>query len=64
MGYRPQLSTEGGTSDARFIAPMGSEVIELGPVNKTIHKVNEHVRVTDLEKLTDIYQDLLARLII
>ena len=64
VGYRPQLSTEGGTSDARFIAPMGTEVIELGPVNKTIHKVNEHVRVTDLEKLTDIYQDLLARLII
>ena len=62
VGHRPQLSTGGGTSDARFIAPMGTEVIELGPVNKTIHKVNEHVRVTDLEKLTDIYHELLARL--
>jgi len=64
VGYRPQLSTGGGTSDARFIAPMGAEVIELGPVNKTIHKVNEHVRVTDLDKLTDIYHDVLARLVI
>ena len=64
VGYRPQLSTGGGTSDARFIAPMGTEVIELGPVNKTIHQVNEHVRVTDLEKLTNIYQELLARLVI
>ncbi len=63
IGYRPELSTAGGTSDARFIAPMGTEVIELGPVNKTIHQVNEHVRVSDLEKLTDIYQDLLKRML-
>ena len=62
VGYRPELSTAGGTSDARFIAPLGTEVIELGPVNKTIHQVDEHVSVTDLEKLTDIYHDLLVRL--
>lgn len=62
-GLEPRLSTEGGTSDGRFIAPTGAEVIELGPVNDTIHKVNECVRVTDLEKLTGIYHQVLARLL-
>jgi succinyl-diaminopimelate desuccinylase len=51
----PKLSTGGGTSDGRFIAPMGAQVIELGVVNETIHKVNECVRVEDLERLRSIY---------
>ncbi|GGI81174.1 succinyl-diaminopimelate desuccinylase [Legionella impletisoli] len=51
----PQLSTSGGTSDARFIAPFGVEVIELGPVNATIHQVNECVSIAELEILTDLY---------
>ena len=55
---KPQLLTTGGTSDGRFIAQMGSQVIELGPVNATIHKVNECVKVEDLEKLTDMYQEV------
>jgi succinyl-diaminopimelate desuccinylase len=51
----PKLSTGGGTSDGRFIAPMGAQVIELGVVNDTIHKVNECVRVEDIERLRNIY---------
>ncbi|ACH65927.1 succinyl-diaminopimelate desuccinylase [Aliivibrio fischeri] len=60
---KPQLLTTGGTSDGRFIAQMGSQVIELGPVNATIHKVNECVNVEDLEKLTDMYQEVLNNLL-
>ena len=52
---KPELSTSGGTSDGRFIAPYGVEVIELGPTNATIHQVNECVSVFDLEQLCDIY---------
>lgn len=55
----PELLTTGGTSDGRFIAQMGSQVVELGPVNATIHKVNECVSVTDLGKLTDMYEKVL-----
>ncbi len=62
-GQEVILSTGGGTSDGRFIAPYGIEVIELGHVNKTIHKVNEGVRVADLSILTTIYLDLLVRLV-
>jgi succinyl-diaminopimelate desuccinylase len=51
----PKLSTGGGTSDGRFIAPMGAQVIELGVVNETIHKVNECVRIEDVERLSGIY---------
>lgn len=51
----PELSTSGGTSDGRFIAPYGVELVELGPVNATIHQVNECVALQDLEKLSDIY---------
>jgi succinyl-diaminopimelate desuccinylase len=51
----PKLSTGGGTSDGRFIAPMGAQVIELGVVNETIHKVNECVRVDDIDRLHQIY---------
>jgi succinyl-diaminopimelate desuccinylase len=51
----PKLSTAGGTSDGRFIAPMGAQVIELGVINETIHKVNECVRVDDIDRLHRIY---------
>lgn len=54
-GNSPELSTSGGTSDGRFIAPFGVEVIELGPVNATIHQVNEEVSLTDLEALSKVY---------
>ena len=54
-GIEPELSTGGGTSDGRFIAPYGIEVIELGPINKTIHQVNEEVRIDDIYALEEIY---------
>ncbi len=54
-GLRPELSTSGGTSDGRFISPAGVDVVEVGPVNETIHKVNEHVRVEDIDRLEAIY---------
>ncbi|RJX67516.1 succinyl-diaminopimelate desuccinylase [Vibrio sinensis] len=59
---KPALLTTGGTSDGRFIARMGGQVVELGPVNATIHKVNECVSVDDLEKLTKMYQKTLENL--
>ena len=59
----PELSTSGGTSDGRFIAPTGAEVIELGPVNATIHKVNERVKVSDLDLLSEMYTNILHNLI-
>ena len=59
---KPALLTTGGTSDGRFIARMGGQVVELGPVNATIHKVNECVKVADLEKLTDMYERTLVNL--
>ncbi len=62
-GRRPELSTAGGTSDGRFVAPTGAQVVELGPVNATIHKVDECVSVEDLERLTEIYHRILRRLL-
>lgn len=62
-GYKPELSTSGGTSDGRFIAPGGTEVVELGPCNATIHKLDECVSVADLEQLTAIYRKLLELLL-
>jgi succinyl-diaminopimelate desuccinylase len=62
VGLDTQLSTGGGTSDGRFIAPTGAEVIELGPCNASVHQINEHVRITDLEKLTNIYKKILDKL--
>ncbi len=62
-GLKPELSTAGGTSDGRFIAPHGVQVIELGPVNATIHKIDENISVDDLNTLTDIYQTLLTKLL-
>ena len=63
-GSAPLESTGGGTSDARFIAPLGTQCIEVGPVNASIHKVDEHVRVADLEALPDMYQGLIERLLL
>lgn len=62
-GLDAELSTAGGTSDGRFIAPYGSQVIELGPTNATIHKVDECVCITDLEALSAIYQRILEKLL-
>ncbi|MEX5533306.1 M20/M25/M40 family metallo-hydrolase, partial [Pseudomonas syringae] len=62
-GSCTQLSTSGGTSDGRFIAPTGAQVIELGVLNATIHQVNEHVNVADLEPLAQIYEEILVNLL-
>ena len=62
-GAPPEESTGGGTSDARFIAPLGAQCIEIGPVNASIHKVDEHVDVADLERLPDLYLALMQRLL-
>lgn len=62
LGRRPTLSTSGGTSDGRFIATLGSQVVELGPLNATIHQVNERVRAADLDTLSRIYEAILIRL--
>jgi succinyl-diaminopimelate desuccinylase len=63
VGRRPELSTTGGTSDGRFIADICGEIVELGPVNATIHKLNEHVAIADLEPLAAIYRGILERLL-
>ena len=62
-GITPNLSTSGGTSDARFISSICDQVIEFGPVNKTIHQVNEEIRTEDLENLVFIYQEILSGLL-
>ena len=62
-GMDTELSTAGGTSDGRFIAPMGTQVVELGPINATIHQIDENTNVAELDVLTDIYQALLQRLL-
>ena len=62
-GLDTELSTAGGTSDGRFIAPTGSQVLELGPCNATIHKVDEHVTAVDLDTLTTIYERILELLL-
>jgi len=63
LGIVTELSTSGGTSDGRFIAPTGTQVIELGPRNNTIHKINECVATADLIELSHIYSDILQRLV-
>src|SRR5690554_3262109 len=63
-GIRPRASTDGGTSDGRFIAPTGAQVVELGPCNATIHKVNEYVRLAELDQLTLIYELIIERLLL
>src|SRR5690606_249125 len=62
-GIDTELSTSGGTSDGRFIAPTGAQVVELGPINATIHKVNECISAADLETLTRIYERALENLL-
>jgi succinyl-diaminopimelate desuccinylase len=62
-GLETELSTSGGTSDGRFIAPTGAQVVELGPCNATIHKLNERVSAKDLDTLSDLYENILARLL-
>ena len=61
-GLQTQLSTTGGTSDGRFIAQICSQVVEVGPPNATIHKLNEHVSIADMEPLKNIYRKVLERL--
>jgi len=63
LNINPELSTSGGTSDGRFIAPTGAQVVELGPVNESIHKVNEHIEVDALDQLTTIYYRVLEKLL-
>jgi succinyl-diaminopimelate desuccinylase len=62
-GTAPEVSTTGGTSDGRFIADICSEVVEFGPLNESIHKLNEHIDLADIEPLREIYLRLLARLL-
>ncbi|MEC8693639.1 MAG: succinyl-diaminopimelate desuccinylase [Pseudomonadota bacterium] len=62
-GLETDLSTGGGTSDGRFIAKLGCELVELGPVNRSIHKIDEEVKIEDLRRLKDLYQGLLVELI-
>ncbi|PHS24860.1 MAG: succinyl-diaminopimelate desuccinylase [Methylophaga sp.] len=62
-GYETELSTSGGTSDGRFIAPTGAQVVELGPLNATIHQLDECVSVADLDILSEIYETLLVQLL-
>ena len=64
LGYETELSTSGGTSDGRFIAPTGAQVVELGPCNATIHKINERVRASDIDDLSNVYENILARLLV
>lgn len=64
IGSRASLETGGGTSDGRFIAPTGAQVIELGPSNESIHKINEKVLLDDLEILTDVYEKTLENLLL
>lgn len=63
-GIDTELSTAGGTSDGRFIAPTGAQVVELGPVNATIHKVDEHIVAADLDKLSQMYEVILRELLV
>jgi len=63
-GRDTELSTSGGTSDGRFIAPTGAEVLELGPCNATIHQIDENVSVAELDLLTDVYEELLINLLV
>lgn len=63
-GIEPELSTGGGTSDGRFISPAGADVVELGAVNASIHKVNEFVKLSDLPKLTAMYRRIMELMLV
>ena len=62
-GINTELSTSGGTSDGRFIAPTGAQVLELGPVNESIHKLNENIKVDEIDSLSEIYEKILINLL-
>ena len=62
-GRKAIASTSGGTSDGRFVAPTGSQVVELGPINASIHQYNEHVNIEDLESLSTIYEEILQQIL-
>lgn len=64
LGYAPVHSTSGGTSDGRFFAEYGTEVVELGPINASIHQVNEHINVDELEQLSMLYEEILVSLLV
>jgi succinyl-diaminopimelate desuccinylase len=61
-GYIPDLNAKGGTSDGRFIAKMGTEIVELGPLNETIHQIDEHVKISEIVTLQKIYTNILINL--
>lgn len=63
FGVEPEQNTGGGTSDGRFVAPMGAEVVEIGPVNASIHKVDESISLADLERLPLLYHDIIVRVL-
>ncbi len=63
LGITPRADTGGGTSDARFIAPLGAEVVELGPTNGSIHKIDENIALDELERLPTLYEGILAQLL-
>jgi len=62
-GITPKVSTTGGTSDGRFIAKICKQVVEFGPINASIHKINEHVNIDDIEKLKEIYKLSLIKIL-
>lgn len=64
LGRQARPDTGGGTSDGRFIAPTGSEVVELGPLNESIHKINEHVPISDIEPLSKVYERIMELLLV
>ena len=63
LGSKPEANTGGGTSDGRFFGPLGIEVVELGPVNKTIHQINECIALKDLKQLPELYRRILSKLL-
>lgn len=63
LGYRPEQATNGGTSDGRFFAEYGTEVVEVGPINASIHQIDECISVTELEKLSELYEAILVDLL-
>ena len=63
MGITTDLSTGGGTSDGRFIAKLGCELIELGPINRSIHKIDEEIKISDMPELKNLYRGILQELV-
>jgi succinyl-diaminopimelate desuccinylase len=63
-GIQTTLSTTGGTSDARFIAEICEEIVELGPINESIHQLNENILESDIETLSEIYESILENLLV